>query len=110
LPAHKGILRNYSNANILHFSLHLLSCNSIVILPVKYQFYLENEIPQVCAKDGLPQTICEDCASKLDAFCRFREVARQSEKSFQPTLPSLDSDKSDSDGSTSKISRKDQGK
>ena len=47
-------------------------------------------------KDGLPKTICAECAEKLDDFFNFRNMCRKIDSTFNELLHS-DNNKSDSD-------------
>lgn len=90
---------------------------SYVLNPHKFVYFSPAEvagnvkicyIPQVSQKDGLPQTICNECLTKLDDFYQFREVCRKTDNAFS-VICSSESTKSDSDLSNSKSSEKERG-
>lgn len=54
-------------------------------------------------KDGLPKTICTECAEKLEDFYNFRELSRKTESNLGELLHS-DNNRSDSECSNSKTS------
>lgn len=62
-------------------------------------------------KDGLPKTICTECAEKLDDFYSFRDLSRKIDSALNELFQS-ETNKSDSDCSNSKTSEtsKDKGK
>ena len=82
-----------------------LNKSSVVISRLKIVSNRKHDrfIPQVSEKDGLPKTICTECAEKLDDFYNFRQLSRKVESTLVEICQS-ENNKSDSDCSISKTS------